>query len=114
MRPHCWQAAPCGLAAGSERCFCPQMAFLLASCPQLIALLRVTAPAGGRPLQGAWPHPVMHAGGCCPYGWTLLAGCCPCGRSPGRPLQGGPWLQLATPLQVIRIEKMKKVKRSPL
>ncbi|RRT32428.1 hypothetical protein B296_00056787 [Ensete ventricosum] len=39
-----------GQATGSERCFCPQAAFLLAPCPQLSARLRATAPAGGCPL----------------------------------------------------------------
>ncbi|RZS27878.1 hypothetical protein BHM03_00061410 [Ensete ventricosum] len=39
-----------GQAAGSERCFCPQAAFLLAPCPQLSTRLWASAPAGGYPL----------------------------------------------------------------
>ncbi|KAJ8499555.1 hypothetical protein OPV22_010107 [Ensete ventricosum] len=61
MRPCHGQAAPCGLAAGSGRCFCSQAAFLLAPRPQSDTRLWAAALAGGHPLVGgpwlqpAWP-----------------------------------------------------------
>ncbi|RWV99586.1 hypothetical protein GW17_00037501 [Ensete ventricosum] len=57
---------------------------LLASYPQLVARLRVAAPTGSRPLQGAWPRvaaPLQGGLGCSRLGrgWPALHG-------------GWPWL----------------------
>ncbi|RZR98935.1 hypothetical protein BHM03_00028389 [Ensete ventricosum] len=66
--------SPSGLAAGSGQCFCPQAAFLSALRLQLTTRLWAATPAGGDPLQGAWPQLVVPAGDCCPYGWQPLVG----------------------------------------